>query len=469
MALQRGTLIRNLYHDMKSTGTLTSSQMKTTKTAQGKLTVFEQTKAVAFQKAIAAMEKHLGKSCWELTGQGKADFTAGHLRVQGGGQPSGRAIKAIWAKVQQDGEWFPGQTPVKQVGRPPQITQDQKQAIAHKAMWLKEELEAPTPQKVRIKMPKKTINKVTKKPISDSSMQRVFKALCYDEREDDPWQYRNAPQQDCLTQEDYPARVRTAEHILRNVTKAAAWNFVAIDPCFCLLPRKEYKAEQLKIAAMGNKKWMSKKSARKGSNLRAPSTAKTQKSHCTVVPWTPVFARGRLKLVVLGDPGAKLTDMENAAAFVRDTLPGVLASMKKEWKWSNIPRVILHDKASYFVNNSGHRLNDTFAAGLRAGGFTSWLSSGDGSSSSWLARHLGDFYLHETVVSHVRRLLNTRCMRKAIKESPSEFKARMLKVEKHMNYEMGKNGRGRALVELGDSLHQRAEALKQRQGERLPK
>ena len=44
-------------------------------------------------------------------------------------------------------------------------------------------------------MPKKTINKVTKKPISDSSIQRVFKTLCYDEREDDPWQYRNASQQ----------------------------------------------------------------------------------------------------------------------------------------------------------------------------------------------------------------------------------------------------------------------------------
>ena len=46
-----------------------------TKTAQGKLASFEKTKAVAFQKAIAAMEKHLGKSCWELAGQGQADFT----------------------------------------------------------------------------------------------------------------------------------------------------------------------------------------------------------------------------------------------------------------------------------------------------------------------------------------------------------------------------------------------------------
>lgn len=450
---------------MKSIGGLMSSQRKT---PQGKLTLLEKTKAVAFQKTIAAMEQHLGKSCWQLTGQGEADFTAGHLRVQGGGHPSGRAVKAIWAKVKKDGQWLLGQTPANQGGRPAQITQGQKQAIANKAMGLKKELLAPTPERVRISMPRKTINKTTKKPISDSSIQRVFKTLCYDEDEDDPWQYRNAPQQDCLTQRDFPARVRTAQHVLHNVTKAAAWNFVAIDPCFSLLPRQQFKADQLKIAAMGNKKWMSKRSARKGSNLRAPSTAKTQKDACTIVPWTPVFARGRLKLVVLTEPGAKLNASENAAAFVRDTLPGILASMKKEWKWSNIPRVLVHDKASYFVNSKKNCLNDTFAAGLRAGGFTSWVSSGDG-NCSWLARNLGDFYIHETVISHVRRLLSKKFMRKALKESPGEFKARMLKVEKYMNYEMGKHGKGQALLELGDSLHQRSELLKQLQGERLPK
>ena len=273
---------------MKSSGSLMTKtfQAKATKTAKGKLAPLEQTKAVAFQKVIAAMEKRLGKSCWELTGQGGADFTAGHLRVQGGGRPSGRAIKKIWVKAK-----LLDQTPANQRGRPPQITQGQKQAIANKAMGLKQELVAPTLERVRICMPRKTINKTTKKPISNSSIQRVFKTMCYDEDEDDPWQYRNAPQQDCLTEQDFPARVRTGQHILRNVTRAAAWNFVAIDPCFSLLPRQQYKADQLKIAAMGNKKWMSKKCARKGSNLRAPATAKTQKDACTIVPWTPVFAR----------------------------------------------------------------------------------------------------------------------------------------------------------------------------------
>ena len=65
-----------------------------------------------------------------------------------------------------------------------------------------------------------------------------------------------------------------------------------------MLPRKQTKEELLKIANMGIKKWMSKKSKRKGANLRAPATAKTQKEGCDIVPWTPVFTKGCLKIVV---------------------------------------------------------------------------------------------------------------------------------------------------------------------------
>ena len=82
---------------------------------------------------------------------------------------------------------------------------------------------------------------------------------------------------------------------------------------------------------------------------------------------------------------------------------------------------------------------------------------------------MGDLYLHETVISHVRRLLATKFMRKALSEKPGEFKARMLKVEKYMNNTMGRNGPGQALTELGNALHERCGALIERKGERLPK
>ena len=329
-------------------------------------------------------------------------------------------------------------------------------------MELKKNLVAPTPEKVRILLPRKTINKKTASPISDTKIRTIFKTLCYDETEDDPWHYLSSPQQDCLTEDMKPVRVKTADHITQNVSKGAAWNFVAIDPCFSLLPNQQAKSDLLKIAFMGNKKWMSPKSKRKGANLRAPRTAKTQKNSCTIVPWTPVFTRGRVKLVVLTEPGAKLNSSETSAAFVRNSLPTILQSMKREWKWNTIPRVVLHDKASYFVNSKTNCLNATFDAGLRGGQFTSWVDDG----SKWLAPHCGDLYLHETVISHVRRLLYSKFARKALYETPVQFAARMLKVEHYLNYDMGE---GESLLKLGKELHERSEELKKLKGERLPK
>ena len=86
----------------------------------------------------------------------------------------------------------------------------------------------PHPRKRENLHAKETIDKQTKKPISDKTIHRVFKTFCYDEQEGDCWQYRNAPQQDCFTERDYPARVKTAQHVLHNVTRAAAWNFIAL-------------------------------------------------------------------------------------------------------------------------------------------------------------------------------------------------------------------------------------------------
>ena len=40
--------------------------------------------------------------------------------------------------------------------------------------------------------------------------------MCYDEDEDDPWQYFTALQQDCLTDEMKPPRKKTAEYIMNN-------------------------------------------------------------------------------------------------------------------------------------------------------------------------------------------------------------------------------------------------------------
>ena len=86
--------------------------------------------------------------------------------------------------------------------------------------------------------------------------------------------------------------------------------------------------------------------------------------------------------------------------------------------------------------------------------------------TSWLSGKLGDLYLHETCVSHIRRLLATKFRRTELSESPGQFSRRMAKVEQYMNEEMGE---GLSLQKLGKELHERAEKLKKAQGERTPK
>ena len=431
-------------------------------TPEGQLPPLEVLKAIAFNDVIEAMEKHTGKTCWELLGKSKKQFTADRLKVVGGGKPSARAVQKHWTKKKQDKDWYPGKGKDKATGRPAQISQSQKQAIADKAMELKKKMVIPTPENVRICLPKKTINKATQEPISDNTFWRVYQSMCYDEKEDDPWQYLPSIRQDCLTKDMLPARIKTADHVLQWISEGSAWNFVAIDPCLTLLPRQQSKADQLKIYAMGHHKWMSKKSRRKGVNPRAPNTTTTQKKDCVTVPWTPVFARGCLKLVVLTEHKATLNSSDKVADFVKNRLPAVLNKMKDEFHWTTVPRVVLHDKASYFVDNNQNRVNTTFAAGLRAGGFKSWVAD----DTRWLASHLGDFYPHETVISHVRRLLQKKFRKDDLYETPQQFAARMLKVERYMNYEMGEGG---SLEKLGQALHSRAQQLKDLRGERLPK
>ena len=86
--------------------------------------------------------------------------------------------------------------------------------------------------------------------------------------------------------------------------------------------------------------------------------------------------------------------------------------------------------------------------------------------TSWLSGKLGDLYLHETCVSHIRRLLATNFRRTSLAESPGQFCRRMARVEQYMNEEMGEGG---SLQRLGKELHERATKLIKLRGERLPK
>ena len=267
-----------------------------------------------------------------------------------------------------------------------------------------------------------------------------------------------------------------AKHILATTSEQSWYSYVSIDPCASLLPKTAGRLEEQKIAAMGKNKWMSPKSARKGPNLRAPATAKTQNATVTRVEWTPVFARGKVFIYVCDAAAAekdaslpaKLNDTSNLGKFVANVLPGILADMQKQHGWSSIPRAVVHDKASYMVTHAHQRLHATFASSLKRGGLQSWLGDG-GPTTTWLAAKWGDVYVHETLIARIRRLLDAEFACDRLNETPAQFKARVKKAEAHLNsanfFHEGKEG----LRGLAKGLRARCRRVVKLKGERIPK
>ncbi len=85
-------------------------------------------------------------------------------------------------------------------------------------------------------------------------------------------------------------------------------------------------------------------------------------------------------------------------------------------------------------------------------------------SAEWLVKKFGDVYLHETVISHIRRLLDGEFVHNKLHESPDHFMHRMQQVENHMNFFAFAACGG-----LARELRSRCEELKRQKGERLPK
>ena len=253
---------------------------------------------------------------------------------------------------------------------------------------------------------------------------------------------------------------------------------MSIDPCYSLCPKKQERLEEQQVAAMGNMKWQSPGSAGVGPNARAPRTANTQGgSWVTRVDWTVVFARGKIRIFVCDEREAarnpnhpsSLCDAANLAKFIRHVLPVVLAEMKEAYAWPNIPRVVVHDKASYMVTHAHQRLHSVFAGALEEAGFTSWVG-GNHVPTAWLVKKFGDVYVHETAIAHVRRLLDNDFACARLDETSAQFMARMKRVEAFMNspdFAAKRNGRG--LAGLAKELRWRCQEVIRRKGERIPK
>ena len=317
---------------------------------------WELAKTYAFHVVIEKLVEVTGMSAVDVLGNKTNDFMAEQVLNASGERPTERAVRAAVARCKQP-EWFPGKPRDSGAGRKPTYSQHVKNKVADVAMDLKRKRMAPTPRRVRARLGKLTTNPESGRSMNDSTMQRIFSTRCYDETEDDPWQYLPSISQDALAAELKPKRVNCAQWILDHIPQRMCdEDHVAIDPCYKHLPKKQEKLEEQQIAAMGKVKWQSPGSRRDGVNPRAPATAKSQGGpQVTRADWTPVFARGRLRIFVC-DPEkakvdrkqpAKLSDSVNLGKFVENFLPQILKEMQRSYKWEFLPKVLVHDKARY--------------------------------------------------------------------------------------------------------------------------
>ena len=103
---------------------------------------------------------------------------------------------------------------------------------------------------------------------------------------------------------------------------------MSFDPCISILAATKNLSEDQRIAAMGVKKMMSRKSKYKGLNCRAPNTTKSQgKGKDDLrVHWAPIFALGKVRVYVCDPQAAKrdeslparLNESREIGKFIQD-------------------------------------------------------------------------------------------------------------------------------------------------------
>ena len=80
---------------------------------------------------------------------------------------------------------------------------------------------------------------------------------------------------------------------------------------------------------------------------------------------------------------------------------------------------------------------------------------------------MGDVYLHETVIGHIRHGLDHRFPRRVAGETRSQFANRMAKVQAFLNSDEFPTHAGGGLEALAQALHRRCTRVVELQGGRL--
>lgn len=371
------------------------------------------------------------------TDWGLQSFVASCLKKIGGGTPTQGAISKLFAKIDDDPEWFPGKSSQRTFGVKPALSAQAKQAIARSAMAMKGRKHEPTYRRIIGACPQAVLNPATGKPVGAKRVYDVFRELCYDNDPEELWTHQTRLSKTALTDEQIAKRYKWST-VVSDLGHSAHWYYHRVvwsDLCNSILPLSEKKADEQALARKGIKGWSSDDSKLFSQNLKGKKEALKQKSWDTVrVWWAPILSRGKLHIEVFDEdfPG-------EVPAGARVLVEKVRAALNIRFH-SDQPTTLYVDRGKGFFDAGTGKITGEFKAALRYNGLKAFW----GEDASAQPGNLQEIHLHETAVSWIRRRLTASIPCSASQETRVEYVARLKAVCADINHSLDVEGLCRA-------------------------
>jgi hypothetical protein len=429
----------------------------------GTMNALEQSRAWALREVWIEQNIGGGVARGELTRKqlyGMQEFVRQRVFIVGDDKshPCANSIKALFAKIDSDPEWFPGKrNPDAAVPGPAPILQGSKRkAVADAAMGLKRRGIEPTYPKIVAQCPTSILNPSTGKAVRPDRVYKVLSEDCYDESREFPWRHQSRVAKKALTDDAMTRRLNWGVH-MRTTNQSSKWcyqNIIWTDICNSVIARTIRKENEMALARKSGKGWISDDQKYANANLKGDKNAlKLSGSETERIYWVPILTRGKLHVEIMppGFPG----ETEAGAAIL---VQKVRVALNVRFQNAIAPKLVFVDRGNGFYVQVTGEMTPTYAAALKEHGLKNFMGSNCGLQPG----QIGDVLLHETAVGWIRRRERSNVPARAWEESYGEFSKRLKDIVRGVNLEYDVEG-------LCRELPMRLQKLVDNQGGKLKK
>jgi hypothetical protein len=375
------------------------------------------------------------------------------------GHPSDASISKLRDTFDEDPQWYPGKTEesAAKPGPKPKFTEHKKLAVSRAAMSLKMQGVEPTAAAVVARCPRAATNPDTGKAFDEKLILDVFKTKCYDLDPSNSWGRIQPLSKTAMPSWLEKQRCVWAAKLLKEEERPPSWydrHCIWMDPCSTIIPSSPRAIFDHSHANSGRgPRWMSKDARIYSRNLRpAPYAGKQAHWGDLRVWWFMVFARGKVRLVIMKDDW---TQTAAGMATMVGQLPKLLENMFGD---APKPRVMFTDRGPGFYQGSHGTVCRAYKKALDDHGFRPFA----GDNASWQPADIADLLLHESVAAGIRKYFRGNPIKWIDNQAKNYevFTARLKACEKHINQHHN-------LSSLSLSFPKRVKKLLKEKGRRL--